>query len=118
MWQNFNILESYKQINERQVVFLDLYTFELCTVLWSQIYNICSCLENKENWNYKVFWKTKKPRFCVPGDLPWRIVQEFVPQLSTPVGKLIRDAFPSKVGIFFSPPIILLKRDEYTAEKK
>ena len=40
---------------------------------------------------YKQICKSKKPRSCVPGDLPRRIVQEFSPELAAPVASIIRN---------------------------
>jgi hypothetical protein len=40
---------------------------------------------------YENIKRSKKPRSCVPGDVPRRIVQEFGPELATPAGKIFRN---------------------------
>ena len=40
---------------------------------------------------YENIKRSKKPRSCVPGDLPRRIVQEFGPELAKPAGKIFRN---------------------------
>ena len=39
---------------------------------------------------YRKILKQKKPRSCVPGDLPRRVVQEFAPELAAPAGKIFQ----------------------------
>ena len=40
---------------------------------------------------YENIKRSKKPRSCVPGDVPRRIVQEFGPELATPASKIFRN---------------------------
>ena len=44
-----------------------------------------------KNVIYENIKRSKKPRSCVPGDVPRRIVQEFGPELATPAGKIFRN---------------------------
>ena len=47
---------------------------------------------------YQKILKQKKPKSCVPGDLPRRVVKEFTPELAAPAGMIFRSILKTGNG--------------------